>query len=113
MPGCSLEHLPNTLTSLGTALNVALCSNLLGDGHTLGPGNRPLIHPGKVLDSLGIVTEILFACHKDDGETLTKVKDFGDPLRTRVSVADRCRATKDGPFLAHCQESRASQWRNR
>lgn len=80
MPGSSLEHFPNTLTSLGTALDVALRSNLLGDGHTLGPGNRPLVHPGKILDSLAIVAEILLARHKDDWETLTEVKDLGNPL---------------------------------
>lgn len=113
MPGSSLEHFPDTLARLGTALDVALRPNLLGNGHTLGPGNRPLVHPGKVLDSLAIVAEILLARHEDDGETLTEVKDLGNPLRTRVSVASRRRATRDGPFLEHCQASRGSQWRNR
>lgn len=107
MPGSSLEHFPNTLTSLGTALDVALRSNLLGDGHTLGPGNRPLVHPGKILDSLAIVAEILLARHKDDWETLTEVKDLGNPLRTRVSVASRRRAATKGRTFS-CTLSRES-----
>jgi len=34
----------------------------------------------KLLDGLGVVSEILLAANQDDGETLAEVENFRDPL---------------------------------
>jgi hypothetical protein len=75
-----LEHLPDALARLGTALDVALGANLLRNGETLGPADRSLVHPREVLDRLGVVAQVLFAGDEDDRQSLTKVEDLGDPL---------------------------------
>lgn len=35
----------------------------------------------ELLNGLLVVSQILLAANKDDGETLAEVEDFGDPLR--------------------------------
>lgn len=67
MPGSLLEDLPDSLSSLGTALDVTLCANLLRDGKTIGPGNDSLVHPLQILHRLGVFSEILLARNENDG----------------------------------------------
>jgi hypothetical protein len=76
MPGGGLEDLPDTLSSLGTTLDVALSTNLLCDGHTISPRDRSLVHPRQILNHLAVVSEILLACNENDGKSLAEVKDF-------------------------------------
>jgi hypothetical protein len=52
-------------------------------------GDRLLRGLGKLLDGLGVVAQILLAANKDDGKTLAEVKNFGNPLRNRVSTQMR------------------------
>jgi hypothetical protein len=80
MPGRLLEHLPNSLSGLGTALDVTLSTNLLRDSKTIGPGYHSLVHPLQILHRLGVFSEILLARNENDGEAVTEVKDFRDPL---------------------------------
>jgi hypothetical protein len=80
MPSGSLEHLPHSLSSLGTTLDVALRSDLLSDCQTLGTLYRSLVHSSQVLLCLRVFSQILLARDENDGETLAKVKDLGDPL---------------------------------
>lgn len=44
----------------------------------------PLARPPQLIDSLGVIPEILLAAHKDDGETRAEVKNLGDPLLLNV-----------------------------
>jgi hypothetical protein len=76
MPGSGLEDLPNSLTSLGTALDIALGTNLLRHCQTLRTLDRSLVHPLQILFGLAIVSEILLARDKDNGETLAEVEYF-------------------------------------
>lgn len=48
-------------------------SYLLGENRFLGG-------LGQLLNCLGVMTKILLASDKNDGEPLAEVKDFGDPL---------------------------------
>lgn len=80
MPRSSLENLPDALPSLGAALDVTLRANLLSNLQSLGTLDRALVHTGQVLVRLGVLAEILFTGDENDGETLTKVEDFRDPL---------------------------------
>lgn len=36
---------------------------------------------GELFNSLGVVAQILLAANKDNGETLTEVKNLGNPLK--------------------------------
>lgn len=85
MPGCCLEHLPNSLTGLGTALNVALGTDLLSYSQTLSALNWALVHPFQILFGLAVLAEILLARDEDDGKTLTEVEDLGNPLSKSAS----------------------------
>jgi hypothetical protein len=40
----------------------------------------------ELLDRLLVVSEILLATNKDNGETLAEVEDLGDPLQKNASV---------------------------
>jgi hypothetical protein len=80
VPGCRLEDLPNPLTGLGTALDVALRTDLLRHRQTLSPLHWSLVHPLQVLLGLAILTKILLARDKDNRETLAEVEDFRNPL---------------------------------
>lgn len=80
MPGCLLEDLPDSLSGLGTTLDVALSPDLLSDGETISPGDNSLIHPLQILHRLGVFSEILFARNENDGKAVAEVKDFRDPL---------------------------------
>jgi hypothetical protein len=58
-----------------------------GKGKTyLLRGDRLLRGLGELLDSLGVVAQILLAADKDDGKALAEVENFGNPLRTSVST---------------------------
>ena len=39
----------------------------------------------QLLDCLLIISKILFATDKNDGESLAEMKDFGDPLEKGIS----------------------------
>lgn len=88
MLGSRLKHLPDSFPSLGRALDIALRLDLLRDGQALGARHGALIHPSEVLDGLGVVAQVLFACDEDDGEALAEVEDFGDPLYDVSFLAD-------------------------
>jgi hypothetical protein len=67
MPGSLLEDLPDSLSGLGTTLDIALSTNLLCDSQTISPGNDSLVHPLEVLHRLGVFSEILLASNENDG----------------------------------------------
>ena len=118
MPGSGLEDLPDSLASLGTALDVALCANLLRDSETVGPRDRSLVHPRQILDRLAVISEILLARDENDGQALAKVQHFRDPLCGVQLLLSRrpkrvCIGQSDGPFLERCRANRASRWRNK
>ena len=48
-------------------------------------GNGLLARLPQLLDRLRIVSQILLAANKDDGETLAEVEDLGDPLMERLA----------------------------
>ena len=76
MPGSGLEDLPDTLSGLGTTLDVTLGTNLLCDSHTVGPRDWSLVHPRQILNHLAVISEILLASNEDDWESLTEVQDL-------------------------------------
>jgi hypothetical protein len=89
LPGSRLEDLSNSLTRLCRTLDVTLRSDLLRNSKTLRWWDGTLVHPVEILNSFGVVSQILFACHEDDGETLTEVQDFRDPLEGNQSSSTR------------------------
>lgn len=78
--GSVLKHLTNALASLGGALEITDSTNLLRNSHTLLGGNGALTGLAKLLDNLGVVTQILLASNQDDGKVLAEVEHLGDPL---------------------------------
>lgn len=91
--GGGLEHLADTLASLGRALDVAGGTNLLRNSVALSARDGALVHAGEIGVGLGVITEILLAGNEKDGETLAEVEDLGDPLLLdvvkRVGRVDR------------------------
>lgn len=85
MPRGSLENLPDTFPSLGTAFDITLSANLLRDSKTLGALDGTLVHTGQVLVRLGVLPEIFLAGDKNNGEALAEVEDFRDPLRRMLA----------------------------
>lgn len=104
--GGSLEDLAHTLVGAGRALEVLVGTDLLADFLTLDytrlampmvfartggrtyllRGDRLLRGLGELLNSLGVVAQILLATNKDNGETLAEVKNLGNPLQRTASV---------------------------
>lgn len=78
--GSVLKDFPNTLASLGRALEITDGTNLLGNSHTLLGGNGTLAGLAEFVDDLRVVSEILLATDKDDGQVLAEVKNFRNPL---------------------------------
>jgi hypothetical protein len=67
MPGSLLEDLPDSLSSLGTTLDVTLSTNLLGNSQTISPRDDTLVHPLQILHRLGVFSKILLARNEDNG----------------------------------------------
>jgi hypothetical protein len=97
--GGVLEHLSHAFVCLCRALEVFLGTQLLTDilslDYVLGDwkmkrvgtstrllwGNGLLRGLVELLDRLLVVTQILLAANKDDGQALAEVQDFGNPLQ--------------------------------
>lgn len=80
----TLEDLCDTLVGLGGTFEVVVGADDLLDMLTLLLADRLLGSLCKLRDSLGVISEILLAADKDDGEVGTEVKNFGDPLLLHV-----------------------------
>lgn len=52
----------------------------------------------QLLDRAGIVAEILLAANKNDGVTLAKVQNLGNPL---LRIGQLCLIRKDGETSSH------------
>jgi len=132
MPRSRLENLSDSLSRLGTALDVTLCANLLRHRKTFRPRHGSLSHPTEGLLRLWVVSEILLARDENNRETLAEVEDFGDPLEARETMSAGCssRARQwqnfevmvamtgemlsfSAPFLVRCRVNLASRWRSR
>jgi len=68
MPRSRLENLSDSLSRLGTALDVTLCANLLRHRKTFRPRHGSLSHPTEVLLRLWVVSEILLARDENNRE---------------------------------------------
>jgi hypothetical protein len=81
-----------------------------GEGKTyLLRGDRLLRGLGELLDSLGVVTQILLAADEDDGKALAEVENFGNPLRTRVSTLDAQHAIRKSPTFSWTLSSESGE----
>jgi hypothetical protein len=87
--GGVLKHLTNTLVGLGGALQVLVGANLLANLLALFRRDGLLASLPELLDRLLVVSQILLATNKDDGETLAEVKHLRDPLL--LDVVERVR----------------------
>jgi hypothetical protein len=58
--------------------------NDLLDSITLSLGHGLLGSLGKLLNSLRVMSKILLASNKNDGKTLTEMKNLGNPLLLNV-----------------------------
>lgn len=104
--GGGLEDLAHTLVGAGRALKVLVGTDLLADLLTLYHtglvkpldvvrasrrtyllrGDRLLRGLGELLNSLGVVAQILLAANKDNGKTLAEVQNLGNPLQRTASA---------------------------
>lgn len=80
LPGSSLEDITNSLSGSSGALDVSTSTDLLSNGLSLSLSDGPLAGLLQLLDGSGILSEILLATDKDDGEVGAEVKDLRDPL---------------------------------
>lgn len=107
--GSSLEDLSHALASLGRALHVTLRSNLLRNSETFWSRHRSLVHSGKILHRLWVVSKILLASDQDDRQALAKVQDLGNPLRNESVVVGGLKRTFSWTLSNESGESMAKQ----